>query len=617
MYNIERFEYVSFDIFDTLIKRNVEKPEDVFMFVEKKLLKYNICDFKKLRMEAQHEARMKSTSMEITLDEIYDNINLSENDRRIAQRCEIDTEIEICQFNKRISKIYNEAINKKKKIVIISDMYLEEDIIIRILDKCKISYDYLFVSSKIKKTKSNGQIYKYVLNKLNIRSNQILHIGDNIKSDFINSRLNGIKSVLYQEKKDISYYDINDASIEYNILKTFIYNNCISESYYYKLGYEALGPLLFGFCKWLKSNIGKNKIYFLSRDGKIVKEAYERMFEKNDTTYLYASRRSTIVPSLWKYKSIIEMTNIMQIGRRCTVEKLLNKVGIESIDSSSIYNNYHIDVKKEFLTEDLKNNQKLLNFLNTYIGEIKKISKNEYEQLLKYYKDINFSDDACIVDIGWNGNIQNAISKLFPNKKIKGYYVGLNPDNIYQDSQEMKGYLFDKNNNKDLYEKEKYFNLIFEFMFMTTHGSVKRFVNYNENNSYVQFEKYEYENSIEEKYLEEIQKGAIDFVIDFKTNGIDKYEIINQNNSYLNIFKKGINPTLKDIRKLGAIRFEGKKRIVEKKTIFNYVFNLKSFIRDYKDSSWRIGFLRNIIIIPIDYYKLNEKIRKKYINNNL
>ena len=37
MKEINKYKYISFDIFDTLIKRNVEKPEDIFKIVEKKL----------------------------------------------------------------------------------------------------------------------------------------------------------------------------------------------------------------------------------------------------------------------------------------------------------------------------------------------------------------------------------------------------------------------------------------------------------------------------------------------------------------------------------------------------------------------------------------------------
>ena len=36
---IEKYDVVSFDIFDTLLKRNVKKPTDIFRYMEKKYQK--------------------------------------------------------------------------------------------------------------------------------------------------------------------------------------------------------------------------------------------------------------------------------------------------------------------------------------------------------------------------------------------------------------------------------------------------------------------------------------------------------------------------------------------------------------------------------------------------
>ena len=62
---LERYDEVAFDIFDTLIKRNVPKPIDVFELMEK-CLGYN--DFCKNRIRAEIEARR--VSAEVTLKDI-------------------------------------------------------------------------------------------------------------------------------------------------------------------------------------------------------------------------------------------------------------------------------------------------------------------------------------------------------------------------------------------------------------------------------------------------------------------------------------------------------------------------------------------------------------------
>ena len=56
---IENYKYISFDIFDTLIKRNVEKPTDIFELIPKRYNK-ELKNFKEKRINAEHIARKQS-----------------------------------------------------------------------------------------------------------------------------------------------------------------------------------------------------------------------------------------------------------------------------------------------------------------------------------------------------------------------------------------------------------------------------------------------------------------------------------------------------------------------------------------------------------------------------
>ena len=63
--------------------------------------------------------------------------------------------------------------------------------------------------------------------------------------------------------------------------------------------------------------------------------------------------------------------------------------------------------------------------------------------LLRYYKSIGFKEDVAIIDIGWYGNMQNALEKIKEieklNVNIDGYYVGLIPNTaeIMEDYNEL------------------------------------------------------------------------------------------------------------------------------------------------------------------------------------
>ena len=83
------------------------------------------------------------------------------------------------------------AKNLNKKVIITTDFYMDKKFLITILNKCKLyGYKNIFVSSELKKSKSNREIYLYIKNKFGKNKN-FLHIGDNKTSDVIKARKSG------------------------------------------------------------------------------------------------------------------------------------------------------------------------------------------------------------------------------------------------------------------------------------------------------------------------------------------------------------------------------------------------------------------------------------------
>ena len=126
----------------------------------------------------------------------------------------------------------------------------------------------------------------------------------------------------------------------------------------YKLGYESFGPLLFGFSKWLKENVVNekiDKIFFLSRDGKIMKHAFD-IYDgdhETDTDYFFASRRALQVPKLVEAKNIKDILGFIYFPSELTIESLLRKLGIDD-DNTVSYT--HLDVYKRQLLMHLEKN---------------------------------------------------------------------------------------------------------------------------------------------------------------------------------------------------------------------------------------------------------------------
>lgn len=192
---IDRHTYISFDVFDTLIKRDCAKPVDVFYGVETKADKefQQNTHFAKARIQAEATARRKGRE-EVTLDEIYSCLSLEISSDEVEQlkSWELEYEYELCQLNPLIKPVYDYCVKHKKKVVIISDMYLPERVIADILDKVGIHYEALFVSSSYMVTKAKGGLFTSVLKQLQIKPSDMLHIGDNKRSDYLMPKALGI-----------------------------------------------------------------------------------------------------------------------------------------------------------------------------------------------------------------------------------------------------------------------------------------------------------------------------------------------------------------------------------------------------------------------------------------
>ena len=263
----KNFKYISFDIFDTLVVRNVMKPTDVFKVVEEKynsIYKDKISDFSSNRIKAQKDASLKDEKLETLIEDFYKELE-NYYDKDVCKKlCKIEKEVEInlCVPNKKYIELYRELIENNKKIIITSDMYLDLDTINKILKKCGITkYEKLYLSSLYQKRKSNGSMYDFIIKDLNISSNDLIHIGDNVISDYLIPKFKGIKVQRVKNKKEVMFYNKRVKDYNYYMLEKFISNNIdLSKSYYERMGYETFGPILYGFSKWLQNNIKTDKI---------------------------------------------------------------------------------------------------------------------------------------------------------------------------------------------------------------------------------------------------------------------------------------------------------------------------------------------------------------------
>lgn len=459
------FEVISFDIFDTLLTRLFECPIDLFAYVENQLQvnNSNLKDFARNRLLAEAQIRdilhRQKNRDEVTLDEIYDYLfdtnkydkNLLNKAKKLELIAEIDSNISI-EDNK---KLILELKKLGKKIIFVSDIYLSKQFIETLLEKNHLNlYDELYVSSDLLSSKHSGRIWKYVLE--NNTGYKILHIGDNKVADVIQPRKFHINT--YHYKRFLGQRRLGaqlcQEIVPFSLMnKVYHLTNGIyslkefnEDSFWNGLG-ETLGALiLYSYTSWLKKHIKKNEInhiYFCARDAQLIQKVWQLLDldkECNTTSsYLYLSRKVLRFPTYYielKQNGKLSSDSLTSIVNESlqhtdTYITYFNRLGI---DAQDILNTNFVQkfgsIKNAF---DFKKIDKLKIFIQKELTSILlKKFEEEYTESIEYFKQeglFEVNKKIAIIDLGWSGSIQLALSKFRSHmgieSKIYGFYYGL------------------------------------------------------------------------------------------------------------------------------------------------------------------------------------------------
>lgn len=625
---IDSVEYVSFDIFDTLLKRDVRKPTDVFSIVG---IICNEPDFKLNRINAEKVARSKAESKEVTLDDIY---RYYDGERRdILEKREIEYEYLLSTVNKDIVEIYDYVV-KNKKVVLVSDMYLSKKVIESLLKKNKITgYQRIFISNEVAKTKIEGSLYDYVCKELGIGTENILHIGNAFKADYFVPKMRGIKSIKVGTNVNRMHRTFNNIlsadSFKVECMNAFINNHTDGEDTYYKFGYEVFGPLLYGFIDWLFTELRNNQfdqVFFLSRDGYIMKKLYcELEYDKViPALYFEVSRRSLSVPGFQKNQSFEKIVGGLTVPNMTNITQIFDGLGLDAENYQELIHVHGISFHERMKRDHLVRNEKFKQLFEAVREDVIGNARTERKNLTQYLSQFDFSKKTALVDIGWGGSMQKYLLEMLDfmniSHDIEGFYVGLtlkSRSNLGELGLKAKGYAFDCLNHDNDEELESSYIGLVETMFLEQKGSVK---NYEINGLRAAAVRYEYEYMDEHKVMMEaisvdkIQKGALAFSIEFHQSILRK--VINSDWAvmYNNMHIVGTVPRKINIKQFGAFSYFNcgdKVYLAKPKNKFYYLLHIKDLKRDLFDSQWKIGFMKALLDINLPYTKIFAILRKE------
>lgn len=477
---------ISFDVFDTLLLRPFLYPTDLFIVLEQYVNSIisttDGIGFQKIRMSAEMSARDKASRrnavQDVTLDQIYEELgqqcSLLRPQIDNIRNKEIELELQYCYRRKTGKELYDLAKYVGKRVVYTSDMYLPTEVVKQLLKKNGFIPEDIFVSSSCGKTKASGDLYKYVIEKLQCVPSAIVHIGDNMETDVINAREKGIMSFHLPRAEEL-FNNWNSQIYSGSFFSNMFESRCgIVQNYDakellgircmmavcanklydypfilydrnsdfngnpYNIGYFTLGMHIYAVARWLIEQTKREQyenLHFMARDGYLIKEAYQMLNEifslKTNLYYTYMSRKAIMPLMLQSREDCYNLMNsfngvnilpevvfsvidpVIRTEKKRTLEKLCKGIGI----------NYDrpIGSRENFL--------KLSELIATELYDEKKAA--EFNRKFAECFDMQFSGKVATFDMGYSARCEAVLKENF-GYDITANYIHTCLDKAYQ-----------------------------------------------------------------------------------------------------------------------------------------------------------------------------------------
>lgn len=494
---LSQYDVISFDIFDTLLFRPFSEPADLFYFLGERL---GLPDIRRIRMEQERLARQqgyeKRGHYEVTLAEIWEAMEQSTGipaARGMAQ--EEALELEFCYANPFMKEVFQALRQKGRRIICISDMYLPRAFLEKLLEKNGYNGIHkLYVSCDYGKSKAKGGLFKQVTEAFPSKTT-FIHVGDNGHSDVKMAEKYGFASMHYPNvnRMALSYrpYDMSPmvGAAYRGIVDNHLYQGGKTYTLAYEYGFIYGGLFVLGYCRFIHaycSSHGIEKLLFLSRDGDMLKQVYDKLYPKDNTAYVYWSRAAA-VKLMAEFDSYDYFRRYLyhRVNQGITIRRILESMELGMLlellpDSAGMgeERRERIQPKAELTNRNVK---ALESFIRSHYTEVCAFYQEQREAAGAYYqRELKGAKRAAAIDIGWAGSGAMSLSYLVEKVwelpcEIIGILAGTNtvynsePDAAepFLQSGRLVSYLYSQSHNRDLLKKHdpnKDYNVFWELL---------------------------------------------------------------------------------------------------------------------------------------------------------
>lgn len=454
-------DVVSFDLFQTLVVGPFDDQRAQLSLLNERARRLSggaVSDFAAARLATKHWAEER-TGEEVTLRQRYRALQrrfaLDEDATLELMTEEMQLEQRLTRPSAVVGQWFRAALAQGKTVCIVSDTFYPRDFVERLLEHHGlVGHHRLYLSSELGLLKSTGNLFRHVLRDLGVAASRVLHIGDHPVSDERRPRELGMRTLLLPSALDtfrlhargarfIRYQDAKGERVVRGLtarrfasgfdpsraLPSFV-GPSVQD-----LGYSVFGPMLLAFSSWLCRQLerdGVDQAFFLARDGRVLRDAYERLRAVRPTlppsVYLWASRRSTCFPCVRERAQLRHLLapppSPMPLGALLQHRFALTEADLASRAAGEFgFSDWSAEVRLE------RDRERVLAVLEAFERVVLRRAAQEREALLDYFAErgLRSARTPAVVDIGHGGTLQRAMAELLSRQDLRGYYFATVP----------------------------------------------------------------------------------------------------------------------------------------------------------------------------------------------
>jgi predicted HAD superfamily hydrolase len=474
--NLDRFDVISFDVFDTLLRRRIEPPdlvkEQSAAFLSNYLQSLGISlmpdvilarrkaietQFRRQAVEEGFDA--ECLFMELAEKLIEDCTAAAESaqlKKRIVDtfvRQELESERQALSPHSEMAGLFSELLRKNKRVILSSDMYLSADQIRGLLSTngLPVRDTPLYVSGELKLCKGTGRLFRHWIELESVDPRRAVHIGDNAECDFVAALSIGLNAIHFAEPASQTRRErllkLHHAAAGNDLSKgkyalalcEQMRSHPLRDDFFFRYGSQFLGPVFAVAMHRLVEQVsqyGINQLLFAAREGFIFKKIYERFAQsliphaqRPNTVYAYFSRHSTALASVQRL-SPREVQRCMPKTKRGGLARVLSAYGLPQEPFAAIAAEYGIALDDPIHRTD---EPRLVKFLSdgrvqSAVAPLQRSAAAKLEAYLTQCRFWGRNRKVALVDVGWEGTIQfnliNAFGQRQDFPQLFGFYLG-------------------------------------------------------------------------------------------------------------------------------------------------------------------------------------------------